>query len=321
MPLMTTSPYSNAKNQHHFILNNADELKFFIDVAQNNNIEKLNIALDSGFAITKSISWEFAISTSSPNINYGAPMNVIFDGKTTLLHAFIFSENMNVLQSLINHQVDLNQYGYFTGTYNGYKPVDGTPLHVLMEYFDTTPDFLELMLDNGAQLNILNSSGETPLQCAKNAENTVIVNFLEDYIQSHNLNDQKTMTIMEYKLAKYAEIAELNKNIIDAHTCNTTDSNDESISNNTITETSSKGWVEWVSDVLNNWFPNQPLSEVKLADVLNTNNEINFGVLSTQNVEPSNESVASNLVNSTLILPTTAFLENNTNSLTQEFGM
>ncbi len=297
--LITSAPYFDPIQTHNFNVKNSTTYNFLVDVIDNKNIEKLNDFLDSGGSLSSPVSWEFAISISnSQGINFGSSsMHGIFFGEATVLHVLVYYSDNNIIQSLINHHIDFNEYGYFTGSYNGYRPIDGTPLHMLMQYKDNEADLLELMLDNGASLNILNSFGETPLQSAKRVKNAEMVNFLEEYIQTHDLSDQPSITFAEYteaKLAlKNAEIIEGDiepKEYIDSKNNTTSVEFDIEMTNHTETKTNPisevaievpQSWSQWAAELLNpsNWFQSKSSPEIKLTEVLKTANDIDFDML------------------------------------------
>jgi hypothetical protein len=256
MPTITTKAYMNEYNSYNFFLpNNVVDI---VNEAINKNYKPLeNYLKNHGNPYVK-VSWEFAIETSSPNINKGAPLSIIFEGEATLIHPLAIYGGAPVIELLSQYDVDFNQSGTFKGSYNGTKPIDGTPLHIIAGYQDAVWEDISLLLDKGALPNIANSSGQTVSAMLDQAGNTELSTKLTDYMQQHEMNFE-SITAEEY-IASQKVIADP----VEA---------DISMIQDSATSGTPKSLSDYFQHYVLDWFEKKA-EPIKLADVIETSGDM-----------------------------------------------
>lgn len=212
MPLITTKPKGETLfNQFTFSMN-ATELAVAKVGNVNDFIYNLTNYLDSGHDLTAPISIKFSIptgsgiSTSMPNME----MVCTFQAPATFAHYVAYelaAYDVTDLSFLKDYNIDWNQNFEFIGSYNGFTPFDGTPLH-LAAFEATHPETIEFFLEMGAHPNILNSQGHTPLNIAQEIGVAEVAEYIQQYVND-NPEFEQPLTFAEYLDAKLAVENEL----------------------------------------------------------------------------------------------------------------
>ncbi|KAM5347246.1 hypothetical protein ACJ41O_010251 [Fusarium nematophilum] len=145
------------------------------------------------------------IAASSPRLNGVLPLilpaylaqggNIFTDFDETPLHVALLAENFNAVRVLVDHVKEEEE------TYRRLVPASNSsmvslfanqaddsgrsPLHMASESFDAT----RLLTENGADVNMLNSFGETPLHLAVNGQDMETADYLLQHGASLEVRD------------------------------------------------------------------------------------------------------------------------------------
>lgn len=174
-------------------MNNELLNKQLINDAAFGNTDSAKEALDNGADVNACIDGRTAIIMATSNGNYdlvkllikhGVNIEVIDNERWTPLYTAASYNYPDILVLLLNNGANIETQHKEEG--------DWTPLHTAA--WNGHLDIVKTLIEYGANINAEDDQNRTPLDLAIEEDNTIVIEFIEDYLKS--LSEQGSLEIL-----------------------------------------------------------------------------------------------------------------------------